>query len=80
MKLLDVKALSAAFVLSGLMTTSSYGNAEGNTKTFVSGDLVVPGEDAYSSAASPGKGGVLVCEDYNQDGMITFDECTFTEN
>jgi len=80
MKHLDIKSLSAAIVLSGLMTASASGNAGENMKTFVDGDLVLQGEEAYSSAASSGKGGVLVCEDYNLDGMITFEECTFTEN
>jgi hypothetical protein len=80
MKIINVKALSAAIALSGLLNTSTYGNTEGNLQASVDGELAPPGAETLSNEASPGKGGVLVCEDLNQDGFITFEECTFTEN
>ena len=79
MKLPDAKSLSVALALAGLMAASAYVNAGNNMKAIVDGELVQPDEATSSIAASPGKGGVLVCEDYNRDGLITFEECTFTE-
>jgi hypothetical protein len=81
-KLLDVKALSAALALAGLMTASAHVNAEINMKVFVDGELALPVEvtfDKREQTSLAKQGGVLVCQDYNRDGIITFDECTFTE-
>ena len=79
MKLPDVKALNVAFALAGLMAASASVNAENNMKAIDDGELLQPAEVTSPGAAFPGKGGVLVCEDYNRDGLITFEECTFTE-
>ena len=90
MRLLDLKALSSALALAGLMTASAYANADMNMKAnadmnmkaFVDGELVLPGEvtfDKREQTSLVKQGGVLVCEDYNRDGIIAFEECTFTE-
>lgn len=79
MKTIDLKALGTAIAIAGLATASTCVSAGTNVMPFVNGELVAPGEVNYSSAAYSGKGGVLVCEDYNRDGFITFDECTFTQ-
>ena len=82
MTILDVKTLSAALALAGLMTASAYANDERNLKVLVDSELAPPGEmtfDKREQTSSAKLSGVLVCQDYNRDGIINFDECTFTE-
>jgi hypothetical protein len=83
MKLLDVKTFSAGFVLVGLMTAPIY-VAAATDKTVLVDDVPAPPSDMTivnrEQKPSANRGGELVCQDYNQDRIITFDECTFTEN
>ena len=83
MKLLDVKAFVAAFLLAELMTASVYLKAETDETILVDDTPAIPGEVTavkHGQESWTNRGGELVCEDYNRDGIITFDECTFTEN
>jgi hypothetical protein len=62
--------------------STSTANAEINMKVYVDGELAVPGEvtfDKREQTLWAKLGGVMDCQDYNLDTIITFDECTFTE-
>lgn len=83
MKLLGLKTFNAGFVLAGLMTASVYVDAETDKRVFVDDAPAPPDEVTVVNREQKSwsnRGGELVCQDYNQDRIITFDECTFTEN
>jgi hypothetical protein len=83
MKLLDMKTFSAGFVLAGLMTVSICVNAETDKTVLVDDAPAPPGDVTVVNREQKSwvnRGGELVCQDYNRDRIITFDECTFTEN
>lgn len=83
MKLVDVKAFSSAFLLAVLMTASVYLKAE-TDKTVLDDDTPATHGEVTSVKHEQNpwanRGGELVCEDYNRNGIITFDECKFIEN
>lgn len=83
MKLLDVKTFSTAFLLAGLMTASVCLNAETDKTVLIEDTPAPPGEVSsikHEQKSGGNRGGELVCQDYNHDRIINFDECTFTEN
>jgi hypothetical protein len=83
MKLLGVKTFRASFLLAGLMTASVYLYSETDKTIFVEDTPATPGEISsvkHEQKSGGNRGGELVCQDYNRDRIITFDECTFTEN
>lgn len=62
--------------------STSRANAEINMKVYVDGELAIPGEvtfDKREQTLWAKLGGILECADLNLDGIVSFDECTLTE-
>ena len=62
--------------------STSRANAEINMKVYVDGKLALPGEvtfDKREQTLWAKLGGILECDDTNWDGIVSFDECTLTE-
>jgi len=62
--------------------STSTANAEINMKVYVDGQLAIPGEvtfDKREQTLWAQLGGVLECGDLNGDFIVSFDECTLTE-
>lgn len=62
--------------------STSRANAEINMKVYVDGKLAIPGEvtfDKREQTLWAKLGGILDCYDQNGDLIVSFDECTLTE-
>jgi hypothetical protein len=62
--------------------STSRANAEINMRVYVDGNLAIPGEvtfDKREQTLWAKLGGIMECSDLDLDGIITFDECTYTE-
>lgn len=62
--------------------STSRANAEINMKVYVDGELAIPGEvtfDKREQTLWAKLGGILDCYDQNGDLIVSFDECTLTE-
>ena len=62
--------------------STSRANAEINMKVYVDGELAIPGEvtfDKREQTLWAKLGGIMECADLNLDGIVSFDECTLTE-
>ena len=62
--------------------STSTANAEINMKVYVDGQLAIPGEvtfDKREQTLWAKLGGILECGDLNGDFIVSFDECTLTE-